>query len=154
MTSSIDLTCRCGKVHIAVEGEPILAAECQCDSCRKGSAYLSSLPGGAPITSPTGGTEYVLCRKDRVAFTAGAEHLVSYRLTPTSHTRRVVAGCCNTPIFVEFERGHWLSMYAGLWPESLRPAPAMRTMVSDLPERTVLPDDIPNHKTQSPGFIF
>jgi hypothetical protein len=153
MPHSTDLTCRCGKVHIAITGAPILSAECECDSCRKGGAYLASLPGGKPVAGPTGGTHYVLCRKDRVQFTAGAEHLVGYRLTDKSHTRRVVAGCCNTPLFVEFEQGHWLSMFADLWPAAVRPRAEMRTMVSDLPAGTTLPTDIPNHKTQSVGFF-
>ncbi len=152
--SSIDLTCRCGKVHIAVTAEPLLVVECQCESCRKGAALLASLPGGKPVAEPSGGTHYVMYRKDRVSFTAGAEHLQSYRLTGKSSTRRVVAACCNTPLFVEFQGGHWLSMYAGLWPAAVRPPATMRTMVSDLPAGEQLPDDIPNHRTQSIGFFW
>lgn len=154
MPKRTDLTCRCGKVHIAVTAEPLLAVECQCDSCRKGGALLASLPGGSSVAGATGGTHYVLYRKDRVSFTAGAEQLLAYRLTGKSSTRRVVAACCNTPLFVEFEGGHWLSIYAGLWPDAVRPPATMRTMVSDLPVGAQLPNDLPNHRTQSFGFFW
>ena len=154
MPSRTDLTCRCGKVHIAVAAEPLLVVECQCDSCRKGAARLAALPGGRSVAGASGGTHYVMYRKDRVDFTGGADHLVGYRLTDRSHTRRVVAGCCNTPLFVEFQGGHWLSLYAGLWPDPIRPPATMRTMVSDLPPGQQLPNDLPNHRTQSVGFFL
>ena len=68
------------------------------------------------------------------------------------YSRRVLAGCCNTPLFLEFSGGHWLSLYGLLWPASTRPAVEMRTMVSDLPDASVLPDDVPNLKTRSLRF--
>jgi hypothetical protein len=154
MPPHTELTCSCGNIHLRLEGEPLLAAECQCDSCRTAAAWLAEIPGGEPVTSATGGTPYVLYRKDRVRFAAGGDNLRAYRLTAASPTRRVVAACCNTPLFLEFQGGHWLSLYAGLWPDEIRPAPAMRTMVSDLPAGQTLPADIPNHKTQSVGFFF
>lgn len=154
MPSSTELTCDCGKVHLRFEGEPLLAVECQCDSCRKAAVRFGERPGAAPVVSATGGTPYVLYRKDRVSFTAGTANLRAFRLTATSPSRRVVAGCCATPLFLEFQGGHWLSLYAGLWPAATRPTPTMRTMVFDLPAGQVLPTDMPNHRTQSVGFFF
>lgn len=153
MPTRTDLTCRCGKVHIAVEAEPILSVECQCNSCRKASGFLARLPGASAVAEASGGTAYVLCRKDRVIFTAGTDQFLGYRLTASSPTRRVVAACCNTPLFTEFQNGHWLSMYAALWPASSRPLPTMRTMVGDMPAGQVPPGDVPNYKTQSFGFF-
>jgi hypothetical protein len=154
MLPKTEVTCRCGKVHLELQGDPLLAVECQCDSCRKAAVQLEAISGTSPATPDTGGTPFVLYRKDRVSFGAGAHELRSYRLTAASKTRRVVSACCGTPLFLEFQGGHWLSLYAGLWPPGIRPAPAMRTMVSDLPAGQVLPADIPNHKTQSAGFFF
>lgn len=154
MPPKTELTCNCGDIHLRLEGEPLLTAECQCDSCRKAAVRLDEVSEASSATTATGGTLYVLYRKDRVRFTAGAGNLRSYRLTAASPTRRAVAACCGTPLFLEFQGGHWLSLYAGLWPAEFRPAPAMRTMVSDLPAGQVLPADIPNHKTQSAGFFF
>jgi len=152
---SRELACRCGKVHMTVSDAPLLVVECQCESCRKASAQLAALPGGMrPVAGTAGGTHYLMYRKDRASITAGAENLVAYRLTDKSHTRRIVAGCCNTPLFAEFEGGHWLSMYAGLWPETVRPAATMRTMVSDMPPGQQVPDDIPSARKQSLGFVW
>lgn len=153
MPTMNEVACRCGKVRLRLEGAPLLAVECQCDSCRKAAVRLEAISGKSPATPDIGGTPFVLYRKDRVSL-ASARELHSYRLTATSKTRRVVAACCGTPLFLEFQGGHWLSLYAGLWPAESRPAPVMRTMVSDMPAGQTLPTDIPNHKTQSAGFFF
>ncbi|WP_232463004.1 hypothetical protein [Stenotrophomonas sp. WZN-1] len=88
-------------------------------------------------------------RKDRVRIEAGQSLLHAFRLSTRGGSRRVLAGCCNTPLFLEFSGGHWLSLYGLLWPASERPAVEMRTMVSDLPDASALPDDVPNLKTRS-----
>lgn len=75
------------------------------------------------------------------------------RLTPSSPTRRVVASCCNTPVFLEFQRGHWLSIYSRLWPDTERPRIDMRTMISDRTDAPALPNDVPNAQHQTFGFM-
>ncbi len=50
-------------------------------------------------------------RKDRVRILSGAEQLKEYRLSADAGTRRVIATCCNTPVFMEMKGGHWLSLY-------------------------------------------
>ena len=154
MTGTIQLKCACGTVHIDIEGDPILAAECCCNSCREANGRLQKLPGAPAVLGPHGQTPYIMYRKDRVRFAAGAEQLRELRLKPDSPTRRVVAACCNTPVFLEFQNGHWLSLYAGLWPAEARPAPQLRTMTSDLPDAGILPADLPNARTQSFGFMW
>jgi hypothetical protein len=151
--ASTPLACRCGTVRLAVRGSPIIAAECHCTSCRAAAGRLAALPGAADVRAANGGVRCVLWRKDRVRFLAGAERLQEFRLTPASKTRRVVAGCCGTPVFTEFERGHWLSLFSSLWPRETRPAPDLRTMTSDLAPGTALPDDMPNCRHQSVGFF-
>ena len=148
-----ELACRCGRCRLALTGPPMIAVACCCDSCRKAAAQLEALPGGRPMLGPQGETGFVLYRKDRVRLPAPAQ-MRAHRLRPDAPTRRVVAACCNTPLFLEFQKGHWLSLYASLWPAGTAPAPQLRTMTADLPDRTALPDDIPNAKTQSPGFFW
>jgi len=147
------LTCRCGDLKMEIEGAPIIGAECYCTSCRTAGAKLQTLHGAPTFRNAEGGTPYVLYRKDRVRFTTGTEKLAEHRLTPKSHTRRVVAICCNTPVFVEFQNGHWLSLYAGLWPAGEAPAMQLRTMISDLPPDVTLDDRLPNAKQQNLGFF-
>ena len=131
MTEVIKLACRCGRVHLEVERKPIIAAECHCNSCREAGRRLMALPVGTPMLAQNGGTRFVCYRKDRVRFTEGADLLKEFRLKPASPTRRVIAGCCNTPVFLEFQNGHWLSLYAGLWPEGTAPRMEIRTMTGD-----------------------
>ena len=96
-----------------------------------------------------GETHFVLYRKDRVRFLKGGEHFRDFRLQPKAPTRRVITTCCNMPVFLEFQGGHWLSLYSCLWPETTLPLPALRTMTIDLPEASLLPGDVPNCKRLS-----
>ncbi|HQZ13562.1 MAG TPA: hypothetical protein PK286_11825 [Devosia sp.] len=149
----IEVSCACGQVRLEVTGKPIISAECCCTSCRSAAGTFEALPGAHPILTAYGATRYELYRKDRVRFLSGAEHLREHRLQPDSHTRRVVAGCCNSPVFTEFEGGHWLSLYGGLWPAGTLPPLEIRTMTSDLPDPSVLPDDVTNARRQNGSFF-
>ncbi len=146
------LTCRCGALALELDGAPMIGAECHCTSCRTAGALLRTLPGAPEFQSANGGTPYALYRKDRVRFTRGTDLLLAHRLTPESGTRRVVAACCNSPVFLEFQSGHWLSLYTSLWPAAEAPAMQLRTMVSDLPNAMHLDDRLPNAKRQTLGF--
>ncbi len=132
---------------------PIINAECCCHSCRAAGARLQNLSSAPSVVNSMGATRFVLYRKDRVRFVQGATHLKEFRLTPESKTRRVVAGCCNTPVFLEFQNGHWLSLYGCLWAQGALPELEVRTMTMDLPVGTVLPDDVPNARRQSFSFM-
>lgn len=153
MTKNTQLVCHCGQLRLEVKGAPISSVECCCNSCRAAGARLLALPSAQPVLGPNGTTRFVLYRKDRIRFVQGTAQLKEFRLTPGSKTRRVVATCCNTPAFLEFQSGHWLSLYGGLWPAHALPALEMRTMVMDLPAGTTLPDDVPNASRQSFSFF-
>ncbi|MEC7764628.1 MAG: hypothetical protein VX874_22180 [Pseudomonadota bacterium] len=143
-----DATCTCGKVRIEITGTPIMVTECGCTSCQTaGQAFGDVLT--AHFTTP-----YVMVRKDRVRLASGSGSLEARRLKPDSATRRVVATCCGAPMYLEFEKGHWLSIYAARLPEAARGALECRTMTKDLPEGIVLPTDVPNPKTHTPGFML
>jgi hypothetical protein len=79
--------------------------------------------------------------------------LKEFRLKSDAGTRRVVAACCNTPVFLELNGAHWLCLYLHLWPEERRPKPELRTMTGDLADQSALPTDIPNLKTHSIVFF-
>ncbi|MGQ0661240.1 MAG: hypothetical protein ACT4N3_10290 [Sphingosinicella sp.] len=130
-----------------------MTVECMCDSCREAGAILESLPAAAPVLDGKGATLSAMYRKDRVECSRGAEHMREFRLNPESKTRRVVATCCNSAMFLEFTKGHWLDIYGKRWPPLAMPRPEMRTMVGDLPAGPAVPDDIPNSKTHSLTFF-
>ncbi|CAN5831906.1 DUF6151 family protein [soil metagenome] len=114
---------------------------------------MQTLLDAPPTLDSKGATRFVLYRKDRVQFLKGVDLLKEFKLTPDAKTRRVVATCCNTPVFLEFKGGHWLSLYGGLWPEGALPPLEMRTMTADLPDASVLSDDVPNAKSQTLPFF-
>jgi hypothetical protein len=153
MTDVTELACLCGRVRLEVEKGPIVSSECHCNSCRAAGERIRTLAGAPPFLEQNGGTRFVLYRKDRVRFLEGTPLLRELRLTPESPTRRVVSTCCNTPVFLEFQNGHWLSLYGCLWPAGTLPPLELRTMTSDLPDTSVLDDAVPNGKRQSISFF-
>jgi len=148
-----DVTCACGMVALNLSGKHFLSTECLCSECQQAAVQLQALPGARPVADDKGATRFVLYRKDRVHCERGQEWLAEHRLTDSSKTRRVVATCCNTPMFLDFTQGHWLSIYGTLWPDGALPKLDLRTMTREAPAGVVLPDDVPNPKTHNAGFF-
>lgn len=145
--------CTCGRTRLEAVGAPILISECLCDSCRAAAERLATLPGARNILTSYGATPCAEYRKDRLRILSGAEHLREFRLSPDARSRRVVAACCNTPVFLDLKGAHWLSVYLHLWPDAIRPKAKMRTMTGDLADISGLPGDIPNLKSHSVSFF-
>lgn len=146
--------CRCGHVRIETEGRPILAVICYCESCQRAGSAFGALPGASPILQHDGGTGFVVQRKDRVRFPSGADALREHRLSPASGTRRVLASCCNTPMFLEFAAGHWLSLYGDRLPADARPRPEMRVMTRDRRAGVEFDDDLPSYAKHNVKFMW
>jgi hypothetical protein len=140
--------CRCGKVKLEAVGRPILAACCYCASCQQAGSRFEQLPSAPPVLNPDGGTDYVLYRKDRVQCVTGQDHLGEHRLKPDSPTRRIIATCCNSAMFLDFTRGHWLTMYRNRFPAGALPV-EMRVMTQDRRDGVTLADDVPNYERHS-----
>jgi hypothetical protein len=114
-------TCLCGGVELKAFGRPIVSSVCYCDDCRKGADLIEALPNAGAVRDPDGGTAYILYRKDRIECSKGAELLRSYKLKETSVTNRVIAACCNSAVFMNFDRGpHWVSAYTARFHGELR----------------------------------
>ena len=141
-------SCRCGEVGFEATGAPIMTVTCHCESCRKAAAALAALTAAPTVANDEGGTDYVMLRKDRVRCEKGEDLLRGHRLTPTSPTRRVLASCCNTPMFLEFKGGHWLSVYRDRFAEP--PPIELRTMAGN---RTFA-DSVPSAKSHTPTFMW
>lgn len=151
-TKTTYLSCACGAFRLEVHGTPIISAECHCKSCSDAARRLETLPVPQAIRTIHGGTRYVLYRKDRISPLAGTENLREFRLGPNASTRRVLASCCNTPIFLELKGGHWLSLYGNLWKQNELPPLELRTMTQDAPDRASVPDDVPSGALATAGF--
>lgn len=152
MSESQMVACRCGRTRLELIGTPIMVDECLCNSCRTAAQRLALLLGAENILTQHLATPCAEFRKDRVRILSGQAQFGDFRLQPDAGTRRVIATCCHTPIFMEMKGAHWLSVYLHLWPQASRPLPKLRTMVADFPQAAALPNDMPNLKTHSAGF--
>jgi hypothetical protein len=145
--------CRCGKVELQIVGAPILRGICYCASCHEAGRRYQVAPGVGSVVGEDGGTDYVLYRKDRVRCVRGGDLLEERRLKPDSPTRRMYARCCGTAMFLDFTKGHWLTVYRGRLPDDLAPA-TMRMMTAARPEGVILPDDMANYPGHSGKFML
>jgi hypothetical protein len=126
---------------------------CYCDDCQKGADQIETLPGAGAVRDPDGGTAYILYRKDRIECSKGAELLSSYKLKEASVTNRVVAVCCNSAMFMNFDRGpHWVSAYRARFHGALPPL-QLRICTKFKPDGVVLRDDVPSYQGYSPGLV-
>ena len=156
MNTNMRLTasCRCGGVEIEATGAPIVSSVCYCTDCQRGSRQIEALPDAGSVRDDDGGTAYILFRKDRIKCTKGAELLKGYKLKDISITNRVVATCCNSAMFMNFDKGpHWISAYRARFRGALPPL-QMRICTKFKPEHVVLPTDVPNYPGYPVGLIF
>lgn len=150
---SLTAACRCGGVTFEAAGKPIVAAACYCTSCQVVGRRIEELAHAPPVLDDDGGTAFLLYRKDRVRCLTGGARLEEHRLKIGSTTRRVVASCCNSAMFLEFAKGHWLSIYRNRLPADAPPV-EMRVMTTDRREGVALPGDMPNYSTHSGRFMW
>ena len=151
--SILTASCRCGAVALEATGAPIAHTACYCASCQKAGRRIEQLPDAPRVLDADGGTDFLLYRKDRVRCLRGGERLEAVRLKPDSPTRRMVATCCNSAMFLDFTKGHWLTLYRARLPEDVPPLD-MRVMTADRPEGVVLPDDAPNYAGHAGRFMW
>jgi len=149
----IAAVCHCGAVRMEISGAPILSVICHCASCQEAGKRIEAAPDAPPAFDGRGGTPFVMYRKDRISCVSGGDQLEAQRLKPASSTRRMISRCCNSAMFLEFQKGHWLSVYRGrLGPEA--PPPEMRVMTADKPDDVDLPGDMPNLATHNVRFMW
>jgi hypothetical protein len=134
-------------------GRPILTGSCYCASCQEAGRRLEGLPSAPPVLNPDSGTDFVLYRKDRVRCVAGQEYLEEHRLKPESPTRRVIAACCNSAMFLDFTKGHWLTMCRNRFPAGAPPL-EMRVMTKERRGGVELANDLPNYGGHSGKFML
>jgi hypothetical protein len=105
------------------------------------------------VRDPDGGTSYVLYRKDRFSCVEGNELLQGLRIQQQSPTKRVVASCCNSAMFLDFERGHWVSIYRARFAGDVAP-PQMRVQTRFAPKGAEIPRDLPAYATFPLKFVM
>jgi hypothetical protein len=145
--------CSCGRVELEATGAPILGAACYCDDCQQAGRQIELRPNAPRVLDPDGGTDYLLYRKDRLKVIRGAELLVDHKLKQESATRRVVATCCNTAMYLDFQKGHWYAVYRARFTGDVPPL-QMRLQTKFRPQGAGEPGDIPSYATYPTKFIL
>lgn len=140
--------CRCGAVEISARGDPIIVTACYCDDCQAAAQRLAASANAAPAESADGGTEFMLFRRDRITCTRGADRLQAMRLTDASKTRRMIAGCCATPMYMAFDdKRPWVSTFRAGFGEDALPV-EMRICTRFRRSKEKAGDGLPSH----PGY--
>jgi hypothetical protein len=138
-------SCSCGSVELEAFGDPIVSSVCYCADCQTGSRQIEALPGASPVSDPDGGTAYVLYRQDRIECSKGAALLKNYKIKDSSVTNRVVATCCNSAMFMNFDKGpFWVSAFRARFQGELPPL-EMRICTKSRPDDVTLPNDVPRY---------
>ncbi len=132
--------CVCGGVELELEGPPILTAVCYCDACQLAAKAIETLERAPRVTDAAGGTPLVLQRRDRMRITKGEEQLQDFRLSPTTPTRRRVAICCDTLMYLDFTKGHWVSVHRDRLAPGDQPPIEMRIQARYVAEGVRLPE--------------
>lgn len=139
------IRCACGAVEAETLGMPITCASCYCGDCQEAGARLEALPEAKPVRDADGGTPLVLQRKDRFRIVRGAEKLEAYKLREASPTSRYVATCCNTPMYLGFDRAqHWVSIFRHRYGDEAPPL-EMRLSTKAMPDFAAPRDGVPNY---------
>jgi hypothetical protein len=144
--------CACGSVELEVIGTPILGVACYCDDCQDAARQIEALPNARPVLSQDGGTEYLLYRKDRMRCSKGGDLMLDYKIKNESPTRRVVATCCNSTMFLDFQKGHWFSVYRVGFGGNAPPL-QMRIQTRYKPGNGDIPNDVPSYATYPLKFV-
>jgi len=151
---ALHATCRCGAVKLALDTAPFLSAVCYCDDCQAAGHRLEALESAPTVLDPDGGSDYVMVRKDRVRIASGQHHLAEFRLKPGSSTRRVVATCCNTPMFLDVTIAHWITLFSDRLPPEARKPVEMRVMTKYRKSSLPYPDAALTYRDHTGRFVL
>ncbi len=146
------IQCACGSVTFEATGQPINSVVCYCDDCQEAARRIEALPGAPPLQGADGGTACILYRKDRVRCRSGEELLQFVRRSEKSPTSRAVAGCCNTAMYLDFEKGHWLLLYRARFQGDVPPL-LMRIQTKYKPATVDLSPDVSSYSSFPFAFL-
>jgi hypothetical protein len=145
--------CQCGAVEVGAWGEPIVVNACYCDDCQDAAQRIAASANSPPVASAGGGTEFMLFRRDRIACTRGADRLQAMRLTAASKTRRMIAGCCATPMYLAFDdKRPWVSAFRASFGADAPPV-EMRICTRFRQAEEKVEDVLPSYPGYPPGMI-
>jgi len=139
-------SCACGRVQCEAIGAPIVSLVCYCDDCQEGARQIEALPNAASFRDADGGTPLLTYRDDRFRCSSGENLLVGYKIKESAPTRRMVASCCNSAMFLKYAPGFWISAYRARFNGDDLPPLEMRDQIEHRRADTDLPRDVPCYR--------
>src|SRR5580692_8078026 len=139
-------SCACGRVRCQAMGAPIVSLVCYCEDCQDGARKIEALPNAASFRDADGGTPLLTYRDDRFKCSSGEELLVGYKIKQNAPTRRMVASCCNSAMFLKYAPGFWVSGYRARFRGDDLPPIEMRDQIEHRRADTALPSDAPCYR--------
>jgi hypothetical protein len=144
LRTTATVNCVCGQVAVEAIGAPIASVICYCDDCQEGARQIRALPNAVSVEDPDGGTAYLAYRKDRLRCLKGASLLRPHKIRENSATNRVIATCCNSAMFMNFDDGkHWVDLYRSRCEGEVLPV-QMRICTKFKPDARSMPTDVPH----------
>lgn len=138
------VSCRCGNAKLELDGKPIMHVACYCDDCQLAGRQIEQLNNAETVLDANGGTAFVLFRRDKVLLAHDAALFKSYKLNAASPTSRIVATCCASVMYLDFEHGHWLSIYRQRL--AVDTVPLERRVQTKFKLGGALSNEVPNHR--------
>lgn len=146
--------CSCGAVTLLALGQPIVASVCYCDNCQMAARQIAEFGGSSKVADPDGGTQYLVFRKDRLVCSEGPERLQVFRLKHAPATRRMVASCCDSAMYMAFDDArHWVSAYRARFVGDVPPL-EMRICTASRASTEPLDSSIPGYAGYPPSMMF
>lgn len=139
------VTCACGTVKFKALAKPIATAVCYCNDCQSAGEMLKDFDNTKPFQDPDGGTAYVTLHDKNWVAIEGEDCLSPLKLKPDSPTTRYITTCCQSPMFLKFNSGFWISTYRARY--VVPPPLEWRNKTSRRRSKRPYPDDIPRFKT-------
>jgi hypothetical protein len=139
-------SCACGRVRCEAFGKPIVSLVCYCEDCQEGARAIEALPNSARFRDADGGTPVLTYRDDRFRCSTGEDLLIGYLLREGAPTRRMVASCCNTAMFMKYAPGFWISGYRARFEDDNPPPLDMRIHIDRRRADAELPRDAPCYR--------
>jgi hypothetical protein len=153
LPATATVSCVCGQVAVEAVGAPIASVICYCDDCQEGARQIRSLPNAVSIEDPDGGTAYLVYRKDRLTYLRGTSLLRRHKIRENSATNRVIATCCNSAMFLNFDDGkHWVDLYRSRCEGDVLPV-QMRICTRFNPHGRTIPTDVPQYSRYPIAFL-
>ena len=145
--------CRCGDIEIAGWGEPIIVTACYCEDCQAAAQRVAERSSSASLANADGGTEFMVFRRDRIACRRGKDRLQAMRLTDTTRTRRMIASCCATPMYLAFDdKRPWASAFRSNFGADAPPV-EMRICTRFRRSDDKAEDRLPSHSGYPPAMM-